>query len=93
MVDAMALIRRRAWHDVGGYTHIEGGWEDYDFWCKLIEAGYHGLLCPQILAVYRSHAQSMSHCATNQSWRALSRTLQHRHPWLSLPLADQEPQP
>ena len=93
VVDAMALIRRRAWHDVGGYTHIEGGWEDYDFWCKLSEAGYHGLLCPQILAVYRSHAQSMSHCATNQSWRALSRTLQHRHPWLSLPLADQEPQP
>jgi glycosyltransferase involved in cell wall biosynthesis len=86
-VDAMALVRRSAWQAVGGYTHIEGGWEDYDFWCKLIGAGYHGMQCPQVLAVYRSHAGSMSHIATNRQWRALSRTLQARHPWLELPLA------
>ena len=87
VVDAMALIRRSAWEQVGGYTHIEGGWEDYDFWCKLAEAGYHGLQCPRILAAYRSHAESMSHRTTNRSWYALSRTLQKRHPWLKLPLA------
>ncbi|QNJ18455.1 beta-glycosyltransferase/ family 2 [Synechococcus sp. A18-25c] len=86
-VDAMALVRRSAWEAVGGYTHIEGGWEDYDFWCKLAEAGFYGLQCPRILAVYRSHAESMSHRATNRSWHALSRTLQQRHPWLQLPLA------
>ena len=90
VVDAMALIRRSAWETVGGYTHIEGGWEDFDFWCKLAGAGYHGLQCPRILAVYRSHAASMSHCATNRSWHALSRTLQQRHPWLQLPLAQVE---
>lgn len=89
-VDAMALVRHSAWEAVGGYTHIEGGWEDYDFWCKLSGAGYHGLQCPRILAVYRSHAASMSHCATNRSWHALSRTLQQRHPWLQLPLAQTE---
>ena len=89
-VDAMALVRRSAWEAVGGYTHIEGGWEDYDFWCKLVGAGYYGLQCPRILAVYRSHAASMSHCATNRSWHALSRTLQQRHPWLQLPLAQTE---
>ena len=87
VVDAMALVRRSAWQAVGGYTHIEGGWEDFDFWCKLIAAGYHGVQCPRVLAVYRSHAMSMSHTATNRSWRALSRTLQQRHPWLNLPLA------
>ena len=86
VVDAMALVRRSAWQAVGGYTHIEGGWEDFDFWCKLIAAGFHGVQCPQLLAVYRSHAESMSHTATNRSWRALSRTLQRRHPWLELPL-------
>ena len=89
-VDAMALVRRSAWEAVGGYTHIEGGWEDYDFWCKLVGAGYYGLQCPRILAVYRSHAASMSHCTTNRSWHALSRTLQQRHPWLQLPLAQAE---
>ena len=86
-VDAMALVRRSAWQAVGGYTHIEGGWEDYDFWCKLIAAGYHGVQCPRLLAVYRSHGGSMSQTVTNRSWRALSRTLQQRHPWLELPLA------
>lgn len=90
VVDAMALIRRSAWEKVGGYTHIEGGWEDFDFWCKLVEAGYHGVQCPRILALYRSHAESMSHRATNRSWHALSRTLQKRHPWLRLRLAQSE---
>ena len=90
VVDAMALVRRSAWETVGGYTHIEGGWEDYDFWCKLAGEGYHGLQCPRILAVYRSHTESMSHSTTNRSWYALSRVLQQRHPWLQLPLAHRE---
>ena len=67
----------------GGYTHIEGGWEDYDLQAW---EGYHGLQCPRILAVYRSHSESMSHCATNRSWYALSRTPQQRHHWLKLRL-------
>ena len=86
VVDAMALIRRSAWYEVGGYTHIEGGWEDFDFWCKLLDVGYHGQQCPRVLAVYRSHVSSMSHTATNRSWKVLSSTLQDRHPWLRLPL-------
>ena len=86
-VDAMALIRREAWQQVGGYTHIEGGWEDFDFWCKLVEARFHGLQCPQILAAYRSHASSMTAHSTRRLQRPLSITLQNRHPWLALPLA------
>ena len=83
----MALVRRNAWESVGGYTHIEGGWEDYDLWCKLSGAGFHGVQVPELLAVYRSHADSMSHSVTSGSRRALSRTLQERHPWLDLPQA------
>ena len=86
-VDAMALIRRVAWQRVGGYTHIEGGWEDFDFWCKLVEAHFHGVQCPQILAAYRSHASSMTAHSTRRLQRPLSITLQNRHPWLALPLA------
>ncbi|MBM5809461.1 MAG: glycosyltransferase family 2 protein, partial [Cyanobacteria bacterium M_surface_9_m1_291] len=47
-IDAMALVRRSAWQAVGGYTHIPGGWEDFDFWCCLIDAGWHGVLWPQV---------------------------------------------
>ena len=86
-IDAMALIRREAWQRVGGYTHIEGGWEDFDFWCKLVEARFHGVQCPHILAAYRSHASSMTVHSTRRLQRPLSCTLQGRHPWLALPLA------
>ena len=86
-IDAMALIRRRAWADVEGFTHIEGGWEDFDFWCKLMDGGWHGMQVPAVLARYISHGQSMTQSVTNRRWRALSATLQQRHPWLKLPLA------
>jgi GT2 family glycosyltransferase len=90
VVDAMALVRRSAWQAVGGYSHIPGGWEDFDFWCKLIEADWHGVLCPQVLATYHRHGDSMLQSQTNNRQRRLSRLLQHRHPWLQLALATEE---
>lgn len=84
-IDAMALIRRKAWQAVGGYTHIEFGWEDYDFWCKLINAGFYGVLCPRILSRYTIHEMSMIHNYTTPNARALQRSLKKRHPWLNLP--------
>ena len=87
VVDAMALIRHEAWKDVGGYSHIPGGWEDFDFWCKLIESGWHGVLYPQPLATYTQHGSSMLQSQTNQRQRQLSRLLQQRHPWLQLAFA------
>ena len=87
VVDAMALVRRSAWEAVGGYSHIPGGWEDFDFWCKLIEADWHGVLCPQVLATYRLHGDSMLQSQTNNHQRRLSRLLQQRHPWLQLAFA------
>jgi GT2 family glycosyltransferase len=83
-IDAMALIRREHWERVGGYTHIPGGWEDYDFWCKVIEAGLHGVICPQRLAVYNRHSSSMQATDTLSNLLSLKRILMDRHPWLEL---------
>ena len=58
-IDAMALVSHSAWQDVGGYTHIDGGWEDYDFWCKFVEQGYLAAFVPEILCRYRIHDTSM----------------------------------
>ena len=90
VVDAMALVRRSAWEAVGGYSHIPGGWEDFDFWCKLIETVHHGVLCPEVLATYQRHGESMLQSHTNHQQRQLSRLLQHRHPWLQLALAQSD---
>ena len=90
VVDAMALVRRSAWQAVGGYSNIPGGWEDFDFWCKLIAADHHGVLCPRVLATYRRHGDSMLQSQSNLRQRRLSRLLQHRHPWLRLAMAETE---
>ena len=56
-IDAMALLRKSTWERVGGYNRMKiGGWEDYDFWCKCVEAGIDGLLVPEILCRYRTTA-------------------------------------
>jgi GT2 family glycosyltransferase len=83
-IDAMALIRRAHWDLVGGYSHLPDGWEDYDFWCKLIDAGLHGVICPQVLAIYNRHSSSMQATSTLRSLRSLNRLLAARHPWLQL---------
>ncbi len=82
-VDAMALVRREAWNDVGGYVHIPDGWEDYDFWCSLIEKGWTGVNCPQVLAFYTCHAKSMTALTALPNLEKLQQSLQKRHPWLN----------
>ena len=89
IIDAMATIKRSVWVKVGGYENIIGGWEDYDFWCKLVENEYCGIICPQILAEYTIHENSMITTTTSRSTRRISRQLQERHEWLSLPMANE----
>lgn len=63
-IDAMAMIRKETVQAVGGYspeygTILPQGWEDYDLWLKLAQAGHTGKLIPEVLSDYRAHAQSM----------------------------------
>ena len=75
-IDAMALVRREAWEAIGGYTHIPGGWEDFDFWCGLIDAGWHEVLLPP--ATYTSH--QLDACGKHhREERRLSRLLDVTH--------------
>lgn len=53
-IDAMALIRRGALAEVGGYVEDSRiGSEDHDLWCQMAERGMRGVLVPELLAVYR----------------------------------------
>jgi len=61
-IDALALIRRSAFSKVGGYSEdarLLLGYEDYDFWARLAEAGEHGLFVRQFVASYRVGHSSM----------------------------------
>lgn len=81
-VDAMALVRHSAWVDVGGYVD-NIGWTDYDFWCMLIEAGWSGVQCPQVLGCYTHHSESMTARSSLPNVRLLEQILKQRHPWLN----------
>lgn len=83
-VDAMALVRLSAWRAVGGYSQLEYGWEDYDFWCKFVEAGLEGVFVPELLCRYRVHTASMLRTDTAAQRTRLVETMMTRHPWLHL---------
>jgi glycosyltransferase involved in cell wall biosynthesis len=61
-IDAMALIRTDVLRQLGGYRIMPNriGWEDYDFWCSLVDHSLKGCHVPQILCRYRVHGRSMT---------------------------------
>ncbi|MCY0096392.1 glycosyltransferase family 2 protein [Hoeflea ulvae] len=83
-VDAMALVRKRIWERAGGYTHIDGGWEDYDFWCKLAELEAEVCFVPELLCSYRVHKTSMLRTDTVNRYESLKNVISLRHPWTRL---------
>ncbi|MBE7220006.1 MAG: glycosyltransferase family 2 protein [Caulobacteraceae bacterium] len=83
-VDAMALVRREAWAQVGGYAPVDYGWEDYDFWCKFVEAGLTGVYVPELLCRYHVRDRSMVRTETTEERRRLVHGMLARHPWLRL---------
>ncbi len=83
-IDATALVRLAAWAAIGGYHDIRPtGWEDFDFWCRLAEAGLYGVHVDQPLVRYRVHGNSMLRTITNidDNLRTLRAKMRKRHPW------------
>jgi len=89
-IDAMALVSKSAWAAVGGFEHIEHGWEDYDFWCRCAEHGFWGAPAREVLAEYRVHEASMLHRSTDIETNkpGVIRALEERHSWLAIPAPD-----
>ena len=61
-IDAQAMVRRATYDQYGGYREDDDfayGWEDWEFWLRLAEAGEHGVHVPQMLGRYRTQASSM----------------------------------
>ena len=55
-----AFFRKSDWQMVGGFDPaMVHGWEDYDFWLSLIEAGRKVVRIPEILFEYRVSPDSM----------------------------------
>lgn len=84
-IDAMALVSRSAWEEVGGYSHYSTmGWEDYDMWLSFAELDMPLVFIPEILCRYRTHRTSMQHTMTSPAGEDLAVEISARHPWLEM---------
>lgn len=81
-IDAMVLFRRKDWEAVGGYaTDMPAmGWEDFELWFRLANAGGWGIQVPEILARYRVRRNSMLHVITNPNANLLWDYLRKKYP-------------
>jgi hypothetical protein len=86
-IDAMAMIRRPALEEIGGYASDPAlyGWEDYELWLHLVDRGHEGIQVPSFIGRYRSAQHSMialSNIDATAAWGAVLR----RYPALGRPL-------
>jgi hypothetical protein len=75
-IDAMAMMRREALLEAGGYVTDPRlhGWEDFALWCAFASRGWHGARVPEIVARYRVAAHSMisiTNIDTSVAWTLL----------------------
>jgi hypothetical protein len=75
-IDAMALMRREALLEAGGYVSDARlhGWEDFALWCAFAARGWRGVRVPEIVARYRVAPHSMisiTNIDTSVAWTLL----------------------
>lgn len=67
LIHASALFRREDWCTVGGYsTDLRRGYEDHDFWLKLLTLGRDVVRLDEVLFRYRDTEGSMVKAMTRQ---------------------------
>jgi len=92
-IDAMSLVRKDALYAVDGYSELAAvgklGWEDYELWCKFIDNEFYGVPVQEVLARYRTHADSMLNSISNkkENIARLHNEMMMLHPWLELSTA------
>lgn len=79
-IDVMSLIKKSAWKKVGGFSHIDEGWEDYDFWLKFRDENMEMIFLPEILCRYRVHGNSRTNNEASGAHQDLELIMKFRHP-------------
>ena len=80
-VSGTALMRRRAFDQVGGFsTDMHGGHEDWDYFVALAQLGWHGVPVPEVLLHYRQHSNSSRNAIRARQWFRVRTLIYRRHP-------------
>jgi Glycosyl transferase family 2 len=92
-IDAMAMMRRSALLEVGGYLSDSRvyGWEDFALWCAFADKGLRGVRAPEVVARYRMALHSMI-ALTNLDTSAVWSFLVDKYACLSASASSSEPE-
>lgn len=77
-----AMFSRRMWVEVGGFDESETmklGWEDYEFWIRLLAAGCHVNTSPFVALRYRVHGSNMTKMTTHPNRKKISDYIFEKH--------------
>lgn len=78
-ISVSSIFRHEGWEAVGGYNpNMKFGYEDWDFWLSLAEAGWRGRLIKESLFLHRRHGKTMTHDA-KEKYDYLIKQLQENH--------------
>jgi glycosyltransferase involved in cell wall biosynthesis len=78
-IPVSAVFRREAWQLVGGFDEtMRIGYEDWEFWLRIMSLGYRGWLIPEPLFAHRRHGRTMTHEAQDRH-KELSTMIRKRH--------------
>ena len=80
------LFPRKAWEKVGGFDESDTmklGWEDREFWLRLLGAGYKSVVGDSICLLWRKHGKSMSDLSANPNSKVLQDYIFNKNKHLS----------
>ncbi|MEO1535175.1 MAG: glycosyltransferase [Planctomycetota bacterium] len=80
----MAVFRKQAALDAGGYTTKLTSYEDWDLYCALAERGWRGVILPEFLLHYRIRPNSMMRSEGELRKQHLYAAVLTRHPDLAV---------
>jgi glycosyltransferase involved in cell wall biosynthesis len=64
-----SVFRRDLWEKVGGYDEsMKNGYEDWEFWIRILAKRKQVRTIPEVLFYYRKHGRSMVDDAVEQHW-------------------------
>ncbi|NLT05429.1 MAG: glycosyltransferase family 2 protein [Solirubrobacterales bacterium] len=78
LVSVTSLVRREAFEAVGGFDPDVPGYEDWDFYLSLLEAGWEGRRVDRVTLHYRRHDRS-AFTADRADYRRRWRALRAKH--------------
>lgn len=75
-----SMFPKKAWEEVGGYSEdMNDGFEDWEFWIKILEKGYNVLTVNKNILMYRIHSGSKGRARSFERTMTSKKRMYYKH--------------